>query len=146
VSDGGYSATPLWKKLGCKPGGRLLTRQAPPDWSVPDLPDSTRAATLGAGEPPGGPGDVVIAFFGSRSELSGGLAGLGEAIFPDGALWIAWPRRAAGRDSDIREQDIREEALPLGLVDVKVAALGEQWSGLRLVWRKERRRRPSRPA
>jgi len=54
-------------------------------------------------------------------------------------MWVAWPRRAGGHDSDIREQDIREQALELGLVDVKVAALDEHWSGLRLVWRVERR-------
>ena len=74
------------------------------------------------------------------------LPALAERIFPDGAVWIAWPRRADGRDSDIREQDIRELALALGLVDVKVAALDEHWSGLRLVWRVERRgaARPAR--
>jgi hypothetical protein len=55
---------------------------------------------------------------------------------------VAWPRRAAGHESDIREQDIRTAALPLGLVGVKVAALDEDWSGLRLVWRKERRQAP----
>jgi hypothetical protein len=67
------------------------------------------------------------------------LPGLAERIFPAGALWVAWPRRAAGHESDIRESDIRALALPLGLVDVKVAAIGEDWSGLRLVWRAERR-------
>jgi hypothetical protein len=140
VSDSGYSGTPLWKKLGCKPGGRLLTRDAPPGWTVPELPDGTTAGTLRDGEGSGGAGDVVVAFFSSRAELAAALSALGESIFPDGAVWIAWPRRAAGHASDIREQDIRGEALPLGLVDVKVAALGEDWSGLRLLWRKERRR------
>ena len=89
--------------------------------------------------PSGPPGDVALAFFSARAELAGAIAGLGEAIFPSGAVWIAWPRRAAGHESDIREQDVRDLALPLGLVDVKVAALGEDWSGLRLVWRTERR-------
>jgi hypothetical protein len=140
VSDAGYSSTPLWKKLGCKPGGRLLTENAPPGWAVPELPDRTTVATLCEGEPAGGAGDAVIAFVTSRAELAAAIAPIGGAIFPDGALWIAWPRRAAGHSSEIREQDIRDEALPLGLVDVKVAALGEDWSGLRLVWRKERRR------
>jgi hypothetical protein len=136
----GYSGTPLWKKLGCKAGGRLLTRDAPPGWAVPELPDGRTVETLGEGEAAGGASDVVIAFVTSRAELAAAIAGTGGSIFPDGAAWIAWPRRAAGHSSDIREQDIRDEALPLGLVDVKVAALGEDWSGLRLVWRRERRR------
>ncbi len=133
----GYSGTPLAKKLGCKPGGRLLTREAPAGFTVEDLPEGCTRGELGgtAGEP----GDVVVAFFSARAELAGAIAGLGEAIFPAGAVWIAWPRRAAGHESDIREQDVRDLALPLGLVDVKVAALGEDWSGLRLVWRTERR-------
>jgi hypothetical protein len=82
----------------------------------------------------------VIAFFVAQAGVRASLPALGERIFPDGALWVAWPRRAGGHDSDIREQDIRDVALPLGLVDVKVAALDDDWSGLRLVWRTERRR------
>jgi hypothetical protein len=139
VSTEGYSGTPLAKKLGCKPGGRLFTRDAPAGFSVPGLPDGGVAVELAGGAAAGEPGDVVLAFFAARAELTRSLGGLGESIFPDGALWVAWPRRAAGHESDIREQDIRDLALPLGLVDVKVAALGEDWSGLRLVWRKERR-------
>jgi hypothetical protein len=140
MSEPGYSGTPLWKKLGCKPGGRLLTRGAPPGWVVAELPSGTTCSSLADGQPAGGPGDVVVAFFASHGELVAELPPLGQSIFPDGALWVAWPRRAAGHDSDIRERDIRDSALPLGLVDVKVAALGEDWSGLRLVWRTERRR------
>jgi hypothetical protein len=140
----GYSGTPLWKKLGCKPGGRLLTAAAPRAWTVAELPEGTAARTLHLGEPAGDAVDVVVAFFAAHAALADAVEGLGEAIFPDGALWIAWPRRAAGHESDIREQDIRDLALPLGLVDVKVAALDEDWSGLRLVWRTERRRALSR--
>jgi Protein of unknown function (DUF3052) len=135
----GYSGTPLAKKLGCKPGGRLVTRFAPAAFAVPELPEGCTVGELADGETAGEPVDVVIAFFAARAELATTLGDLREAIFPAGALWIAWPRRAAGHDSDIREQDIRDLALPLGLVDVKVAALGEDWSGLRLVWRTERR-------
>ncbi len=75
-------------------------------------------------------------------DLRAGVPELGHRIFPAGAIWVAWPRRAGGHESDIREQDIRDLALPLGLVDVKVAALDEDWSGLRLVWRKEHREGP----
>ncbi len=137
----GSAGTPLAEKLGCKPGGRLLTRDAPAGFAVPELPEGCARGELSQGEAAGAAGDVAIAFFGARAELAAEIAALGEAIFPDGALWIAWPRRAAGHDSDIRDQDIRDLALPLGLVDVKVAALSEDWSGLRLVWRAERRGR-----
>ena len=85
------------------------------------------------------PAGTIVAFFVALAGLRKSLEALAERTFPDGALWIAWPRRAGGHDSDIREQDIRALALPLGLVDVKVAALDEDWSGLRLVWRAERR-------
>lgn len=135
----GYSGTPLARKLGLKPGGRLLTRRAPAGFAVGDPPDGCRTTRLRTGTGAGAREDVVLAFFRSLAELGDELPALGEAVFPDGALWIAWPRRAAGHESDIREQDIRDVALPLGLVDVKVAAVGEDWSGLRLVWRTERR-------
>lgn len=82
---------------------------------------------------------MLIAFFSELSQLRQRIPALGRRIFPAGAIWVAWPRRAGGHDSDIREDDIRAAALPLGLVDVKVAALDEDWSGLRLVWRVERR-------
>jgi hypothetical protein len=124
----GYSGTPLWKKLGVKE--RLTLVDAPVGWSVPDLP---AGVTVGDG------GDVVVAFHRTAAALAAGIEGLGQAIFPDRALWIAWPRRAAGHDSDITENGIRDVALPLGLVDVKVAAIDQDWSGLKLVWRRERR-------
>jgi hypothetical protein len=136
------SATPLWKKLGLRPGGRLLTRHAPPRWRPPDLPEGAAARALTSRTRAGGAETVILAFFRERAALAAELAALGERIHPDGALWIAWPRRAAGHVSDIREQDIRDLALPLGLVDVKVAALEQDWSGLRLVWRVERRHAP----
>lgn len=135
----GYSGTPLARKLGCKAGGRLLTSEAPAGFAFGDLPAGCTLGQLAEHEKAGEPGDVVVAFFSSRAALASAIAALGEAIFPAGAAWIAWPRRAAGHESDIREQDVRDLGLPLGLVDVKVAALGEDWSGLRLVWRTERR-------
>ena len=81
----------------------------------------------------------MIAFQRSAADLEAGIEGLGRAVFPDGAVWIAWPRRAAGHESDITENGIRDVVLPLGLVDVKVAAIDDNWSGLKLVWRRERR-------
>ena len=125
------TGTPLWKKLGIKEGYRLTLVAAPDGWTVPDLPDGV---TIGRG------GDVVVAFQRAAAELESGIEELGRAIFPDGSLWIAWPRKAGGHDSDITENGIRDVVLPLGLVDVKVAALDEDWSGLKVVWRLERRK------
>jgi hypothetical protein len=126
----GYSGTPLWKKLGIKEGHRLTLVNAPDGWAVPDLPDGVE---LGEG------GDVVVAFHRTAAELASGIERLGQAIFPDRSLWIAWPRKAGGHDSDITENGIRDVVLPLGLVDVKVAAIDQDWSGLKIVWRRERR-------
>ncbi len=74
------------------------------------------------------------------------IAALAQAIFPGASLWIAWPRKAAGHVSDITDNLIREVCLPLGIVDVKVAAIDIDWSGLKMVWRKELRSAPRPPA
>lgn len=139
MPDAAYSATPLARKLGVKDDGRVVLVGAPGGWSVPDLPDGARIARRA--EPGAGSADVVVAFFRRAEALTVAMAGLGEAVFPDGSLWAAWPRRAGGHESDITESAVRAAALPLGLVDVKVAALDADWSALKLVWRKERRRR-----
>lgn len=130
----GYSGTPLAKKLGIKEGHRLTLVEAPPEWGVPDLPANVE---VGAGLQE--PADVVIAFHREAAELSSRIEALGQAIHPNGMVWIAWPRKAGGHDSDITENGIRDVVLPLGLVDVKVAALDDDWSGLKVVWRRERR-------
>jgi hypothetical protein len=83
--------------------------------------------------------EVVLVFTTSRDDLASRIATLGEAIFPDGSLWVAWPKRASKMPTDMTEDVVREVALPLGLVDTKVAAIDATWSGLRLVWRRERR-------
>jgi hypothetical protein len=126
----GYSGTPQVRKLGIKAGARVAVEHAAPGWALTDAPPVVDAA--------GGRADVLLRFVRSAAEL-GDIASLGQRIFPDGALWIAWPRRAAGHVSDVTENAIREAALPLGLVDVKVAAIDDDWSGLKIVWRTERR-------
>ena len=88
--------------------------------------------------PRSGSADVVLLFVRRAAELNT-IQAAGEMIFPDGAVWVAWPRKAGGHVSDITENDIRDASLPHGLVDVKVAALDHDWSGLKIVWRKERR-------
>jgi hypothetical protein len=138
----GVSAKPLWNKLGFKPGEPVLLIDAPAGWSISGAPEPISITRESSGGEAGGPAGAVIAFFVALEGMREALPVLGERIFPAGALWAAWPRRAGGHESDIREQGIRELALPLGLVDVKVAALDENWSGLRLVWRVELRGAP----
>jgi hypothetical protein len=136
----GYSSTPLARKLGIKPEHRLVLVDAPPGWDVPDLPPGVESLRV-ARPRTQGPIDVVVLFVRRAAELSS-VAGVGQLIFPDGAIWVAWPRKAGGHVSDVTENDIRDAVRPVGLVDVKVAALDHDWSGLRIVWRKELRGGP----
>jgi hypothetical protein len=141
----GYSQTPLWRKLGLREGGELILVAAPEDFTLGELPAGVDVR-LTARTPRARPGHAptLVAFQRRRASLVRALPAFARAVFPDGAVWIAWPRRAGGAHSDIRESDIRDAALPLGLVDVKVAALAERWSGLRLVHRRELRDARSR--
>lgn len=129
----------MWSKLGLGDEDCLVLIDAPAKLQIPGRPATARVSRERARERDGAAAQAILAFFASLAALSEQLPALAQRIFPAGALWVAWPRRAAGHESDIRESDIRELALPLGLVDVKVAAIGEDWSGLRLVWRVERR-------
>ncbi len=131
--DAGYSGTPQARKLGLSPGKRVFLDNAPRDWSFVDPP--VEVEFVGAAEP----AELVIAFFTTAAELPWRLPALAQRIYPAGALWIAWPRRAGGHRSDITENVVREQALPLGVVDVKVAAIDDDWSGLRFVWRVKNR-------
>ncbi len=130
----GYSGPPQARKLGLKPGQRVSLDRPPPGWRLADPPPGLTQVNGPQ------PADVVISFFGVAHELPGRLPGLVQRIYPGGALWVAWPRRAAGHRSDITDTIVREQALPLGVVDVKVAAIDDDWSGLRLVWRVANRR------
>jgi hypothetical protein len=127
-------------KLGLRPGQRVHLYHPPPGWALADPPPGL--ADAGAA----GPADLILAFFTAAGDMATELDGLARRIFPAGMLWVAWPRRAAGHRSDITDNVIRELALPLGVVDVKVAAIDDDWSGLRLVWRVENRgARPPAP-
>jgi hypothetical protein len=143
AAGGGYSGTPLRTKLGIKPGHRVRLDHRPGGWEVPDLPeDCVVVDTEGPGrEGASADADVTVAFHRSLGDLSAEAAALVEELADHAMLWIAWPRRAAGHDSDITENALRELFLPRGVVDVKVAALGEDWSGLKFVRRKENRAR-----
>ncbi len=130
IGDAGPSQS---KKLGLKPGLRIHIDSPPPKWSFIDPPSG-----LIYSEPPL-PADLVLSFFSESAQLDRRLPALVKQIFPVGVLWIAWPRRAGGHESDITDNIIRTHALPLGIVDVKVAAIDADWSGLKMMWRVELR-------
>ncbi|HEY6726340.1 MAG TPA: DUF3052 family protein [Polyangiaceae bacterium] len=132
----GYSGTPLAKKLGIEAEARVLARNAPRDylsWLDPLPTGATVSARVR------GTVDIVHLFVTKRSDLARQLGDSIERIAPDGAIWVSWPKKAAKVATDITEDTVRELALPLGLVDVKVCAVSEIWSGLKLVIRKELR-------
>lgn len=132
----GYSGTPLAKKLGITAGSRVTAWHAPSEylrWLEP----------LPAGvvfEPQVSPAtDIVHVFADRKAALEADLERLRGAIKPNGVVWVSWPKKAAKVATDITEDTIRALALPLGFVDVKVCAVSEVWSGLKLVIRKELR-------
>ena len=128
----GYSGTPLPQKLGIKPGHLVCTVKAPPGFAATlgALPEAVRIVTRLPAH-----ADVVIAFVTQRAALAAGIPAWTGAIRPASSLWIAWPKRSSGVATDITEDTIRAVALPTGLVDNKVCAIDETWSGLRLVIR-----------
>ena len=136
MSSAGYSGTPLPRKLGLKPGMRAAWLAAPGDFAdlLGPLPDGVRLKTRAAA-----PLDLVVLFVKRRAQLARRLPALRDAVAPDGAVWAAWPKRSSGVGTDVTEDVVRDVALPLGLVDVKVCAIDDTWSGLRLVIRRELR-------
>jgi len=132
----GYSGTPLAKKLGIADGSHVLPIAAPDDYVVmlAPLPNDVRF------EKRSGPGiDLAHVFADRRSELHKHLVALRAKLRADAAIWVSWPKNAARVSTDITEDTIREVALPLGFVDIKVCAVSAVWSGLKLVVRKELR-------
>ena len=131
------AGTPQARKLGLKAGMRVAFDAPPDGWQLADppggllAPDEDEAA------------DVIIAFFLAAAEIVERLPALAQRVFPAGAVWALWPRRAGGHVSDITDNVVRGCALELGLVDVKVAAVDDDWSGLRLDWRAGNRRAPA---
>ena len=157
--DAGYSGTPLYRKLGIKDGATVALLGAPAGFEERLLPANAAAVkrmSIGAlsvssrgvsgskttGVPVGKPWDVVICFVKDKSTLSRYFPGLAAAVHPAGAVWIAWPKRSSGVATDLTEEVLRDVCLPTGMVDNKVCAIDEIWSGLRFVWRLEHRGRP----
>ena len=133
----GYSGTPLPQKLGIKPGTRVALVSAPrgfADAALRPLPERVALRDRVRG-----PLDVIVFFTKRRAELERRFGRLAAALDPAGALWIAWPKRSSGVATDLTEDILREVVLPRGLVDTKVCAIDDIWSGLRFVIRKENR-------
>lgn len=127
----GYSGTPLAKKLGLVEGGTTaILGPAPTDLDLDGAPVTRRL---------GRRADTILFFTRERAALDNNIGRLGQAIHPSGALWVCWPKRASKVATDMTEDAVREVVLPLGLVDVKVCAVDETWSGLKVVWRRQRR-------
>lgn len=133
----GYSGTPLVRKLGIGSGHHIAVVNEPAEFRplLLELPaDVTFRADVG--EAP----DMVIAFYVQRDHLQADIDGLARAVFPDRAIWLAWPKMRSGVATDLTENVVRAAVLATSLVDVKVCAISEIWSGLKVVWRKEHRR------
>jgi hypothetical protein len=133
AAPAGYSGTPLPGKLGIKAGARLALIGAPEgfDSTLGSLPDGVTVGRRVGRRPH----DVIVAFFSRRALLERRLPELAASLDPSGGLWIAWPKRASGVPTDVTEDVVRALGLATGLVDNKVCAIDEVWSGLRLVYR-----------
>jgi Protein of unknown function (DUF3052) len=132
AASAGYSGTPLPRKLGIKPGARRGLIGAPDgfDQTLGELPEDVAVRRQLRGQL-----DVIVAFMHERGELEKRLAAFKRALNPAGGLWIAWPKRSSGVPTDVTENVVRELGLAAGLVDNKVCAIDDVWSGLRLVVR-----------
>jgi hypothetical protein len=126
----GYSGKPLSQKLGIKPGFRIFVDNPPEAYRdiVGKLPDGAKIVARAVA-----PLDMVQLFATEAAGLAGKLRGLRNAITPDGMIWVSWPKKASGVATDLSDVAVRDIALPLGLVDVKVCAIDEVWSGLKFV-------------
>jgi hypothetical protein len=132
----GYSGTPLAKKLGFKAGQRVSAPGAPPNYRslLAPIPDGIEFQARVSKTT-----DIVHLFTTSKTVLAKNLVSYRKMLHPEAAIWVSWPKKAAKIATDITEDTIREVALPLGWVDIKVCAVDESWSGLKLVLRKELR-------
>jgi hypothetical protein len=135
----GYSGTPLLKKLGIKDEFRVAFVNAPKDFQkvLGPLPASVRTLSRATK-----PLDFVLLFTKSAAALETEFARFAQMLAPNGMLWVAWPKKASGVLTDLSENDIRKIGLGAGLVDVKVCAIDDVWSGLKFVYRLKDRARP----
>lgn len=138
MTGAGYSGTPLPKKLGLKDGGTLALLNAPEGIAaeLQPLPQGARLVFRAAAD-----NDLIMLFCATRAALEKSLPACAKKLNADGALWIGWPKKSSPLFVDLTEDGIREVVLPTGLVDVKVCAVNADWSGLKLMVRKELRAR-----
>ena len=136
----GYSGTPLAKKLGLTPGMRLLVRGAPPDYASLIAPAPEGLVLVRRATAP----TAAHLFATRRAELERDLTTLRRTLVETGFVWVSWPKKAAKVSTDITEDVIRAVALPMGFVDVKVCAVNETWSGLKLMIRVSERSQGAR--
>lgn len=131
----GYSKTPLIKKLGIKEGFKIKFINTPEDYLelIGPLPANTKIIRSTV------PCDFIHFFTNQVKELQSSLPQLRKQIFPNGTIWVSWYKKSSGKQSEITEDIIRSTALALGMVDIKVCAIDEDWSGLKIVIRKENR-------
>jgi len=136
MAEAGYSGTPLWKKLGLKPGMRVASLCAPVPYArvVADLPEGIALVDEADDTI-----DLAHLFVTEAALLGRELERLRKAMRPDAVLWVSWPKKAAKVPTDVTEDVIRTLALPLGWVDVKVCAVDAVWSGLKLMVRRSER-------
>ncbi len=127
----GYSGTPLVRKLGIKPQSRLLVLRAPTGFALDDLPEGVKPHS----RPAGAPYDTILLFCAAKGALVGGFSSAAARLSVAGGLWVCWPKKSSGVQTDLSENDVRTFGLGAGLVDVKVCAVDETWSGLRFVRR-----------
>lgn len=135
----GYSPRTLVDKLGIKPGTPIAILSAPQGFkaTLGKLPPGVSVASTARG-----PQSFIHVFTRSRTDLAKRLKSLNKGLRDDGILWVSWPKKSSGVSTNVSEDTVREIALPLGLVDVKVCAVDDTWSGLKLVRRLENRRSP----
>lgn len=133
----GYSGTPLPKKLGIKPGAKVLLVEAPEGFEA-ELAPLAEGATLRR-KATGGPFDVILLFVERYADLKRRLPGLARQLVPNGGLWVGYPKKSSGVATDLVFDTVQREGLDLGLVDNKICAIDEIWTGLRFVIRLENR-------
>jgi hypothetical protein len=128
----GYSGTPLIQKIGIKPGHRIILRNHPASFvkDLGKLPEGAKSADRLSDN-----ANVIVYFTDRLADLQKDFGRLSAALVPDGMLWISWPKKASGRPTDLTEDIVRHVGLECGLVDVKVCAIDETWSGLKFVIR-----------
>jgi hypothetical protein len=132
----GYSGTPLAKKIGIRSGSRILVVGAPEGYIelLHPLPDAVQFVSRLSEST-----DIVHIFADQRAELQQALSAFRKKLEPNAMIWVSWPKKSSKLPTDITEDTVREVPLPLGFVDIKICAVTDVWSGLKLVVRKELR-------